>query len=323
MPFSGPSSYLSTIDEFIAHWTDVNVALTPDLVLPGGTTLANLQAKRATLAADITALEAAINVMENSRTARDIQKTAMLGFLKAFNLFVRGNLAGSPFVGELRPQPDFRAQFGHWNIAMDDAVNTWTTINASPPPGFTPPLVLPGGTTLAAFSAAVAALKTAFTNWTNAEQDVVRELEEREATYTDIRDDLALYRPAVMGSFIEDHPLVLSIPRLAPLPGHTPEASVLTGVWNSVTSKADLSWTESTDPDFLHYQVRRDGSSPYNTNTEQVVATLPAGTLSFSTDAGLVTPGSTMGFKVYVVLTTGNQKGSNAVTITHEDGSGG
>ncbi len=319
MPFSGPSSYLSTTDEFIAHWVDVNAALTPDLVLPGGTTLANMQTKRATLAADITALEGVINVMENRRTGRDIGRVAMASFINAFNRFVRGILANSTYVGELHKLPDFRAQFGHWNTAMDDTSNTWTTINASPPAGFTPPLILPSGTTLAAFNTAVAAFKTQATDLTNAEQDVVRELEEREATYLDIRDDLALYRTAVEGSFIEGHPLVLSIPRLAPLPGHTPDAVVLTMVWNPATGKADASWTASTDPDFLHYQVRRDGSAPYNTNTEQVVATFPAGTLSFSTDAGLVTPGSTMGFKVYVVLTTGNQKGSNAVSVTHPD----
>ncbi len=56
-----------------------------------------------------------------------------------------------------------------------------------------------------------------------------------------------------------------------------------------------------------------------HTNTEQVVATLPPGTLSFSTNAGLTVPGSTMGFKVYVKLTTGNEKGSNAITVTHTD----
>jgi hypothetical protein len=36
-----------------------------------------------------------------------------------------------------------------------------------------------------------------------------------------------------------------------------------------------------------------------------------------SEDEGLGTPGATMGFKVYVVLTTSNEKGSNTVTITN------
>ena len=80
-----------------------------------------------------------------------------------------------------------------------------------------------------------------------------------------------------------------------------------------------MSWTASTDPDFLHYQVRRSGASPYSTSTELVVATIPAGTLTHSTLEGLPTNGATMGYKVYVVLTTGNEKGSNAVSVTRDD----
>ncbi len=44
---------------------------------------------------------------------------------------------------------------------------------------------------------------------------------------------------------------------------------------------------------------------------------LPPGTLALSTDEGLTTPGATMRYKVYVVLDTSNEKGSNAVAVTH------
>ena len=43
MPITGPSSYLSTTDEFIAHWTAVNALLAPlpaNLILEGNRTLA-------------------------------------------------------------------------------------------------------------------------------------------------------------------------------------------------------------------------------------------------------------------------------------------
>ena len=36
--------------------------------------------------------------------------------------------------------------------------------------------------------------------------------------------------------------------------------------------------------------------------------------------AVVTAPPATMGYKVYVVLTTGNEKGSNAVSITRDDG---
>lgn len=46
-----------------------------------------------------------------------------------------------------------------------------------------------------------------------------------------------------------------------------------------------------------------------------MVTSIPAGTLTHATDAGLTIPGSSAVFKVYVVLATGNEKGSNAVTV--------
>jgi len=39
----------------------------------------------------------------------------------------------------------------------------------------------------------------------------------------------------------------------------------------------------------------------------------------FSTDEGLVAPGSRALFRVYVVLTTANEKGSNTVGVTRPD----
>ncbi len=78
---------------------------------------------------------------------------------------------------------------------------------------------------------------------------------------------------------------------------------------------ADLSWTASSDPDLDHYEVRRSPSSPYNSNTEIMVASVSAATLTHSTDDGLTSPGTDMRFKVYVVLNTDNEAGSNAVEV--------
>ena len=46
------------------------------------------------------------------------------------------------------------------------------------------------------------------------------------------------------------------------------------------------------------------------------MATIDPGTLTITTDEGLLTPGATMRFKLYVVLNTGNERGSNVVEIT-------
>ena len=322
MPFSGPSSYLSTIDEFIGHWTDVNDALpvlTP-LVLTGGYALASLQTDRTALATRITELTQSINVVEGHRTDRDLQRPPMKARMRQLGNYVRGLLSASVYTGQIPRLIDNRANSGKWIVAMDDHEHLWTTIEASPPAGFVPPLLLNGPYAVAAFTADVLALKATFTSLTQAEQDEDRERDERDELYLAIRARLVQYRRAVPGLFPKDHPLVTSLPKLTPPRGSTPDPVVLTGVWNTVTLVADLSWTASADPDLLHYQVRRSGATPYDTSTELVVATvLPPG-LTHSTLEGLPVDGATMGYKVYVVLTTGNEKGSNAVSVTRDDG---
>jgi hypothetical protein len=318
MPFTGPSSYLVTIDEFIGHWTDVNAALNPAaLVLGGPYALADLQSDRDDLATEITELEAAINALEGHRTDRFNQQSAIRERMRQLGAFVRGVVADSVYVGQIPDLVQEGASPGKWIIAMDDYAHMWTTINATPPAGFTPPLTLTGGYLVADFNTDVAALKTTYTDWVQAEQDVDRGRDERDAIYQRVRDQLVRYRLAVPGMFAEDHPLVTSLPRLTPLPGHTPDAVTLSGVWNPGTLMADLSWTASDDEDLDHYSVRRSGSDPYDSSTELVVGTFPPGTLAHSTNAGLDSEGDTMRFKVYVVLTTFNEKGSNAVAVTN------
>ena len=318
MPFSGPSSYLTTIDEFIQHWTDVNAALgdPPLELLPGPYTLATLIADRASLSTAITNLIDAINTVEGHRTDRDNRKEALRERMRQFGAFIRGVASESSYTGRIPDLIPFNANPGRWLIAMRDISDVWTDFNATPPAGFTPPLVLNGPYPIATYTADRTALETTFQNLTQTEQIVDQELQEREDIYLRVRDRLVTYRTAVEGVFPADHPLVLSIPRLVPLPGHTPDPVVLSGVWNAATSMADLSWTASPDPDLEEYEVRREGSTPYNVNFEQVVASLAPGTLVLATNAGLPSSGSTMGFKVYVILNTGNERGSNAVTVS-------
>lgn len=321
MPFSGPSSYLPTTDEFIAHWTDVNAALAPsNLTLSGPFNLASLTTARGNLATSITELEAAINALEGHRTDRDNQKAAIKERMRQLGFTVRGILADSANVGQIPELPEFRANPGKWIIAMDDFAHIWTTINATPPAGFTPPLLLTGAYTAAMFATDVAALKTTFTGISTSEVDVDRERDERDQIYFAIRDQLVRYRDAVQGAFAEGHALIESLPRLTPLPGHTPDPVVLSGEWDEAKLEASLTWTASSDPDLASYSIRRSGATPYDASTETVVTSVLPGVLSLETVAGLGTPGSSMGFKVYVVLSTGNERGSNAVTITHPSG---
>ena len=53
----------------------------------------------------------------------------------------------------------------------------------------------------------------------------------------------------------------------------------------------------------------------YDTVIDTVIDTVPPGTEQIETNAGLMNPGDTASFRVYVVLTTGNASGSNTVVI--------
>ena len=95
---------------------------------------------------------------------------------------------------------------------------------------------------------------------------------------------------------------------------------MLTVTWDEATQQAHLTWTESDDPNLSHYSIRFCPGPNYSTDDESVIGTvLPGEPREFFTTAGLASPGSTASFKVYVVLTTGNEKGSNTVTITRPE----
>ncbi|MEX2176937.1 MAG: hypothetical protein WD872_21425, partial [Pirellulaceae bacterium] len=67
----------------------------------------------------------------------------------------------------------------------------------------------------------------------------------------------------------------------------------------------------------FQYEVRMTPGPTYDADADTVVGNVPAsGTPTFFTTAGLANSGDTASFKVFVILTTGNEAGSNTVTIT-------
>ncbi|MGL4401954.1 MAG: hypothetical protein ACRCXD_19000 [Luteolibacter sp.] len=73
-------------------------------------------------------------------------------------------------------------------------------------------------------------------------------LDKRNALQIRAEEILGRYRPTVESLFAQENPLVLSIPRLRPLPGRTPDAVVLTGGWDAPQAQARLTWSASPGP---------------------------------------------------------------------------
>lgn len=319
MPITGIGSWLPTFDEFIAHWTAVNTALGPGgpFLLSGGYAVGTLTSDRGTLAGQITDVVAKENTRQNAAGDRDVKRAAIRPRMLQFGPTVRGQLPNSQYVQHIRRTPPFGASPGVWRDGMDDVRDLWATINTNVPPvtGFTPPLKLSGNYVQATFVTDAGAMSTAFSALSTADValDTARSL--RGITFRALFQRMKQYRLAVAAALPPGSPLVGSIPALTPPPGNTPAAVQASASWNTGTDMADLVWSTSTEPDLDHYSVRYHPGPHYKASEEQTVASVAAGTTTFSTDFGLPATGSVAWFKVYVRTHDGREKGSNAVKV--------
>lgn len=315
-----PKNYLSKIDEFAAHWPLVNAALGSPIILTGNYLVATLGTDRTALAAQITAVEVAINTNQGAIATRDTLRAALKERMRQFNQIVRGAFPSSTYVNMLPKIPNINAAPGLWMKAMADMNNVWTQINAifPIPMGSPVPLILNGGYALATFLLDQNSLNAAFTAIESTEEAVAAAIRQRDALWNPIYDRLKQYRLSVQGRFPSGAPLLDSLPALTPPPGSTPDPVNISAVWNAGISKAVVTYTASLSPTLASYQLRASyGGTKYNTAAESVVDTHAAGDLTpFETASGLVASGSKVFFKVYVITTTGHEKGSNAVSVT-------
>ena len=112
-----------------------------------------------------------------------------------------------------------------------------------------------------------------------------------------------------------------SLPRLTPEPGSTPDGVIATAVWDAVLQAVKITWTASADANLSAYQIRFCAGPNYSTDNETVLGSVdPAAAREFVTSTGLSDPGIVVSFKVYVITSTGNEKGSNTVTVTRPRG---
>jgi hypothetical protein len=319
MPISGPSSFVPTLNLFIPHWVDVNLALGGGgpLVLEDGTTIAILTGFRDQLETYRTSILGKLNDLQIAAADVFLKKTALLTRVGEFNRKVRGAIGKSPYAAALSDVPQITASQNNFLDPLDDTANLWAKINAATIPGFTGPLLLPGNYALAAFVAELAALKAAYATESTASHEVTLERRLRDFVQVKAQAALVLYRKAVAGAFAETDPLVLSLPAVTPDPGSTPDAVTANIAWDATLLKAKITWSASADPNLFQFEIRFCPGPNYSTETEVVVGNIdPAALREFLTDAGLDASGNVSSFKVYVITTTGNEKGSNTLTLT-------
>lgn len=318
MPISGASSYPSTVDEFLSHWEGALTAVAEGVTL-GATTREDLVTSQddLELARDaVTDLGVDRGLARETLTA---QIVALQGRMVEFNARVRGDLPESIFVNTL---PTAFA-VGEAEDAVRDGLRKisrlWTKINAlSPAPaGVALPYKLAGDYTLAMFNTAREALRDAYRALSDAEVDLGLARATRNKVQDVIYPILKSYRQKITGLATTHPELVATLPKLTPEPGRTPSAVPPHATWEAASAQAKVTWPASSDADLEKFEVRGVPGDSYNTDDEVVLATvLPGGPREFLTDFGLTAAGLTAGFKVYVMLTTGNEKGSDPVYVT-------
>jgi hypothetical protein len=320
MPITGPASYLPTLDQFIAHWGEANIKLGVDheVELVGGVTVTDLVDRR-------TELEDARDKVSDTGFFRSLARATLNDLISAlqarlveFNARVRADLANTPYARVLPAA----FQLGDAEDSVREALRgmraLWAKINilAPVPTGLVLPLVLLDDYTYAMFDTDMTTLRTAYKTLTEKDQALKIAREERNDLQDVIYAILKAYRLKLPTAFPVGDAMVDSMPALTPAGGHTPAAIHATGVWDATAVQAKITWNASTDADLDHYEVRGVAGDDYVNADESILASIaPTAAREYRTDFALTAPGVTAGFKVYVVLTLGNEAGSEPVYV--------
>ena len=322
MPITNNASYLPTMDQFLAHWDQVNAQLADPLLVATSKGEQVSQAQFATLRSDLEGRNIQViddlNDQQIARGEIGLKRVGMLAMLNEFNDNIVAYWHNTGFLGARPKAPSLSDGQQRFIDPLEDVASLWEKVNAAPaPPGVTLPLTLSDGTTVAAFKTALAALKAAFLAEKNAAQDVTLSRKWRDETKAAAYDVMKNYRLAVEAKCRAYPALLESMPRLTPPEGgHTPEPVNASATFQE-PDQAKVVYDASTDAMLDHYELRGNPGPQYDDEDAVVIATnAPEAVREFLTGFGLNQPGAEASYKVYVILTTGNEAGSAAMTVS-------
>ena len=137
----------------------------------------------------------------------------------------------------------------------------------------------------------------------------------RDETQAELYRVMKQYRNDVPGDMMAYPTLVETMPRLTPLPGHTPQPVSASATF-AAPAQSRIVYGESTDVMLHSYQLRGHVGTEYAEDYAQVIANrAPGEPQEFVTSFGLGEPGVHMVFKVFVILTTDNEAGSAPMVV--------
>ena len=329
MAITGPASFVPTVNQFSSHWLACNTARPPASPL-----LVRVPEKETTftraqflgigteLVTQQGILQGCLTEQQITRGAINLKKTTLLARFNQFNTQLDGNYQNTDFYQARPYAPNFTDGQEIFSRAILEALKLWEKLNGGPAPaGVTLPLVLPatdetpGTLDVGAYASLLSALQFDYATEVDKEQLVIIARAKRNRIQVRAYEVMKAYRenvPAKMAAFPE---LVDTMPRLSPLPGHTPEAVNASAILEG-PNQSKVVYDASTDAMIESYQLRGNVGDDYSDEDAVVIATnAPGVPREFITPFGLNQPGAKVALKVYVILTTGNEAGSAALFV--------
>lgn len=329
MPISGPSSYSDTVPLFQNHWRHADAALAPQalvLRLPGYDT-AVTRAQFDTLAEALHhqayyTVQSCLVTEQLARGGLALAKTALLRQLNLFTTFLDAYYRGTDLHAVRPHAPSIGDGQDKFTGPLLDAASLWEKINESPAPaGVTLPLVLRDAAnaalTQAAFATALEALLAQYRAEKRAAQNTGLARARRNLLQDRAYATMKAYREAVPVMLAAFPPLLETLPRLTPLPGHTPAPVAATATFEPPAG-AKVTYEPSADKTLHRYQLRGNAGPEYREEDAVVLGHhAPDDPREFTTTFGLAQPGAQIALKVFVILTTGNESGGATMVLEH------
>jgi len=314
-----PKDYMQLMDQVKAHWVFVNSGQPQPLALAGGYTLSNLNADCDSFRGFGAQMAEAENGLTAAMARRDKLREDALERMRQFNRIVRCFFMDTPYPAMLPALPHPQASAGKWMEAMRAVLNIWPQIDAiNPKPLGAPiPLMLQGNFARPAFAMLQSNLISSFTDVDNAQNALKQVRDRREKLWSSVWSRLVQFRLVVQASFAANDPKVLTLPRITPKKGHTPKPVEVRARWDEALGKAVIEFEASAEKTVERYALQACLGPKFLAKQSAIIASLPVGEpLRFETEFGLMEPGAVVSFRVVVVLSTGNEKGSEVMTVT-------
>lgn len=318
MSLDSPAKYPYVLRSCLHHWGTAEEELGEAVVLREGDRAAGL-ALKAELDEAVDEVRRAGRELDMARAQLHTARALARGGLERFHAVVRAYWRDTPWADVVGRLPAEGAALDKFLRPCRDGLRLWERLEAeAPPPGAPMPIRIgrEGETGRAEYAAVLEDLRLKGLAVEEAEFALAGWRARRNAVMRRVKALLLGFHRVLRAMLPVDHTLVVTLPRLWPLPGHTPDPVRAAAEWVVERGLARVSWTESKDAALDHYEVRGCPGGKYDRAEEELLGKVPAGGERFLETARLLeTPGAEGCFRVYVVLKTGNERASNPVPV--------